>query len=153
MLQQADTAARHTVRINAMIGFKPKMSGVMYQIALWKGGLAELEMLQKNLDGALTNQLRLVMWKWLLSAATYALDYAGAVLNFVCVALPIAAGKGSVLSLVRLLRLGFEELVINGLQALTRPGTPEIIANHFSMSVWQLVWLFDSGTYSAKNLI
>lgn len=39
------------------------------------------------------NQRVLVYWRWLLSAVTCALDYAGAVLNFMCVALPVAAGK------------------------------------------------------------
>lgn len=63
------------------------------QIALWKGNEVELFVLQKNLQTAISNQQRLVMWKWLLSAVTHALDYAGAVLNFVCVALPVASGN------------------------------------------------------------
>ena len=62
------------------------------QVALWYGNEREQEHLQHKLEAAVGNQLRLVMWRWLLSATTIALDYAGAILNFACVALPIAAG-------------------------------------------------------------
>lgn len=66
--------------------------GIWLQIAMWGGNAAEAASLQLRLSEAVSNQRRLVMWRWLLSAVTYALDYCGAVLNFVCVALPIATG-------------------------------------------------------------
>lgn len=57
--------------------------------------MTEAKMLEKRLRFAIANQKHLVLWRWLLSAVTFALDYAGAVLNFVCVALPVATGKSS----------------------------------------------------------
>lgn len=60
---------------------------------MWAGQEAELAHVQQHLSAAIRNQLRLVLWRWLLDAVTIALDYAGAVLNFVCVALPVAAGE------------------------------------------------------------
>ncbi len=72
-------------------GFLDNFLGIL-QIAMWKGNTAELAVLQKHLSTAIGNQQRLVLWRWLLSAVTHALDYAGAILNFVCVALPVAAG-------------------------------------------------------------
>ena len=63
------------------------------QIAMWGGYAPEAGSLQLRLSEAVGNQMRLVMWRWLLSAVTFGLDYCGAILNFVCVALPIATGK------------------------------------------------------------
>ena len=55
--------------------------------------MAEIKVLQKQLSIAIANQKHLVLWRWLLTAVTLALDYAGAILNFVCVALPVASGE------------------------------------------------------------
>lgn len=63
------------------------------QIALSSGQTTELELLQSDLERAVRNQQRLVLWRWLLSALTHSLDYSGAILNYICVALPVAAGK------------------------------------------------------------
>ena len=68
------------------------------QIAMWGGGCAEHAHLLHRLEAAVANQGRLVMLRWLLTATTLALDYAGAVLNYACVALPVAAGEADTIS-------------------------------------------------------
>ena len=68
-------------------------ASMVRQIAMWSGQAPELDTLNSALEAAVINQQRLVMWRWLLGALTHAIGYAGAILNFVCVALPIAAGE------------------------------------------------------------
>lgn len=92
------------------------MCHIALQIALWKGNVPELQVLQKDLSAAVRNQQRLVMWRWLLSAVTHALDYAGAILNFVCVALPVASGN-----LSRILKLNRKNKLVQGLLYSIRP--------------------------------
>ena len=62
------------------------------EAALYRAGAAEGAALEAALLPVLSNQLRLVMWRWLLTACTTGLEYAGALLNYTCIALVIFTG-------------------------------------------------------------
>ena len=40
----------------------------------------------------LANGGKLVLWRWLLAATSFALDYAGSLLTYVCVSIPVFSG-------------------------------------------------------------
>lgn len=62
------------------------------EAALYRAGAAEEAALDAALLPLLSNQLRLVMWRWLLTACTTGLEYAGALLNYTCIALVVFTG-------------------------------------------------------------
>ncbi len=64
-------------------------------IALSDGAEAERVALDGVLDSVLANQVRLVWGHTALAASTAVLEYSGALLNFVCLAVPIFSGKQS----------------------------------------------------------
>ena len=62
------------------------------QVALWGGLYLEQCWLDNHLSHVISMHKRLAYWRWGLSACTTAFDYTGAILNYGCVALPIALG-------------------------------------------------------------
>ncbi|KAK9816885.1 hypothetical protein WJX72_006703 [[Myrmecia] bisecta] len=62
------------------------------EVALCQAGLAIQAYLDATLAAALANQARLVVWHWLLSLSTYGIEYSGALLNYICIAIPVFAG-------------------------------------------------------------
>eukprot|EP00887_Chlorella_sp_A99_P000802 scaffold5.g802.t1 len=64
------------------------------EAAQWGGGAAEARALDSRLGGALAAQARLVAGRTGLAAATRAVDYVGALLNYVVVAAAVFAGAG-----------------------------------------------------------
>ena len=63
------------------------------EVTLYKAGVAEQAHLDSQLQPVLSNQLRLVMRRWLLSACTVGLEYAGALLNYSCLGLIVFKGQ------------------------------------------------------------
>lgn len=62
------------------------------ELALYRAGAAEEAALDTALMPVLSNQLRLLMWRWLLTACTTGLEYTGALLNYSCIALIVFTG-------------------------------------------------------------
>ena len=62
------------------------------QVALWRGGACETVHLSLLLRAALANQQAIVLWDWLLAAATAALDYCGSLATYLAIALSVWSG-------------------------------------------------------------
>ena len=62
------------------------------EIALASRGPAEADALERPLAAALRNMHRIIDMGWLLSVSTHALGYAGALLNYSCIALALLYG-------------------------------------------------------------
>ena len=62
------------------------------ELALYRAGAAEEAALDAALTPVLSNQLRLLMWRWLLTACTTGLEYTGALLNYTCIGLVVFTG-------------------------------------------------------------
>ena len=62
------------------------------ELALYRAGAAEGPALEAALTPLLSNQLRLLMWRWLLTACTTGLEYTGALLNYTCIGLVVFTG-------------------------------------------------------------
>ena len=62
------------------------------EIALVSRGPAEADALERPLAAALRNMRRVIDAGWLLSVSTHALGYAGALLNYSCIALALRYG-------------------------------------------------------------
>ena len=62
------------------------------ELALYRAGAAEKAALDSALMPVLSNQLRLLMWRWLLTACTTGLEYTGALLNYTCIGLVVFTG-------------------------------------------------------------
>eukprot|EP01025_Chloroclados_australasicus_P028012 TRINITY_DN2771_c0_g4_i1.p1 TRINITY_DN2771_c0_g4~~TRINITY_DN2771_c0_g4_i1.p1 ORF type:complete len:820 (+),score=47.07 TRINITY_DN2771_c0_g4_i1:97-2556(+) len=58
-------------------------------IAMYCSWKEELSNINMELNNAIINQRKIVMWSWLLGAITKTLDYTGATLNYVCLALVV----------------------------------------------------------------
>ena len=69
------------------------LRSLLTEITLYKAGTAEQNTLESSLEAVLSTQLRLVMWRWLLTACTIALEYAGALLNYSCLGLVVFTGR------------------------------------------------------------
>ena len=69
-----------------------RLRSFLTEITLYRAGAAERIHLDHALQPVLANQLRLVMWRWLLSACTTGLEYAGALLNYSCLGLVVFTG-------------------------------------------------------------
>jgi len=69
-----------------------RLRSFLTEITLYRAGAAERTHLDHALQPVLANQLRLVMWRWLLSACTTGLEYAGALLNYSCLGLVVFTG-------------------------------------------------------------
>lgn len=76
-----------------------RLRSFMTEITLYRAGAAESTHLDQALQPVLANQLRLVMWRWLLSACTTGLEYAGALLNYSCLGLVVFTGGALQLAL------------------------------------------------------
>ncbi len=63
------------------------------EVTFYQAGLAERAQLDRALQPVLSNQLQLVMWRWLLTACTVGLEYAGALLNYTCLGLVVFTGE------------------------------------------------------------
>ena len=70
-----------------------RLRSLLTEITLCKAGAAEQAHLNSALQPVLANQLRLVMWHWLLTACTTGLEYAGALLNYSCIGLVVFTGE------------------------------------------------------------
>ncbi|DBB08479.1 TPA: ATP-binding cassette sub- D member 4, variant 2 [Trebouxia sp. C0006] len=70
-----------------------RLRSFLTEITLYRAGAAERIHLDHALQPVLANQLRLVMWRWLLSACTTGLEYAGALLNYSCLGLVVFTGN------------------------------------------------------------
>lgn len=62
------------------------------ELALYRAGAAEGAALEAALAPLLSNQLSLLMWRWLLTACTTGLEYTGALLNYTCIGLVVFTG-------------------------------------------------------------
>lgn len=62
------------------------------ELALYRAGAVEEAALEAALAPLLRNQLRLLMWRWLLTACTTGLEYTGALLNYTCIGLVVFTG-------------------------------------------------------------
>ena len=62
------------------------------ELAQYRAGAAEKAALDAALMPVLSNQLRLLMWRWLLTACTTGLEYTGALLNYTCIGLLVFTG-------------------------------------------------------------
>ncbi|DBA85148.1 TPA: ATP-binding cassette sub- D member 4 [Trebouxia sp. C0005] len=69
-----------------------RLRSFLTEVTLYRAGEAEKTRLNHALQPVLANQLRLVMWRWLLSACTTGLEYAGALLNYSCLGLVVFTG-------------------------------------------------------------
>ena len=69
-----------------------RLRSFLTEITLYRAGAAERTHLDHALRPVLANQLRLVMWRWLLSTCTTGLEYAGALLNYSCLGLVVFTG-------------------------------------------------------------
>ncbi|DBA94773.1 TPA: ATP-binding cassette sub- D member 4 [Trebouxia sp. C0004] len=69
-----------------------RLRSFLTEVTLYRAGAAERTHLERALQPVLANQLRLVMWRWLLSACTTGLEYAGALLNYSCLVLVVFTG-------------------------------------------------------------
>jgi ABC-type uncharacterized transport system fused permease/ATPase subunit len=69
-----------------------RLRSFLTEVTLYRAGAAERTHLDHALQPVLANQLRLVMWWWLLSACTTGLEYAGALLNYSCLGLVVFTG-------------------------------------------------------------
>jgi ABC-type uncharacterized transport system fused permease/ATPase subunit len=67
------------------------------EVALYAGSLPESAALEEALSTALQNQGIIVNMHWLLAANTRALEYAGALLNYCCIAFAIFYGASPML--------------------------------------------------------
>lgn len=65
------------------------------EVALYAGSQTESAALEEALSTTLRNQGRIVNMQWLLAANTRALEYAGALLNYCCIAVAIAYGASN----------------------------------------------------------
>lgn len=70
-----------------------RLRSFLTEVTLYRAGAAESTHLDQALQPVLANQLRLVMWRWLLSACTTGLEYAGALLNYSCLGLVVFTGR------------------------------------------------------------
>ncbi len=75
------------------------------EIALVSRGPAEADALERPLAAALRNLRRIIDTGWLLSVSTHALGYAGALLNYSCIALAMLHGARPRCSTSHVLRL------------------------------------------------
>ena len=62
------------------------------EVALYRASKPEAQALNEPLTAALNNQGLIVNMHWVLTATTKALEYAGALLNYCCVALAVFYG-------------------------------------------------------------
>ena len=62
------------------------------ELALYRAGAAEKAALDAALMPLLSNQLMLLMWRWLLTVCTTGLEYTGALLNYTCIGLVVFTG-------------------------------------------------------------
>ena len=76
-----------------------RLRSLLTEVTMYQAGCAEEEHLDHALQPVLSNQLRLVMWRWLLSACTTGLEYAGALLNYTCLGLVVFTGKSCAVQL------------------------------------------------------
>lgn len=72
-----------------------RLRALLKEVALYKAAEAEKAHLQQLLQPVLANQLRLVMWRWLLNGCITGLDYAGALLTYTCLGLVVFSGGSS----------------------------------------------------------
>lgn len=70
-----------------------RLRALLKEVALYKAAEAEKAHLELLLQPVLANQLRLVMWRWLLNACITGLDYAGALLTYTCLGLLVFTGS------------------------------------------------------------
>lgn len=70
------------------------------ELALYRAGAAEEAALEAVLAPLLSNQLQLLMWRWLLTACTTGLEYTGALLNYTCIGLVVFTGAAAVLPIL-----------------------------------------------------
>lgn len=70
-----------------------RLRALLKEVALYKAGETEKAHLELLLQPVLANQLRLVMWRWLLNACITGLDYAGALLTYTCLGLLVFTGR------------------------------------------------------------
>eukprot|EP00798_Chlamydomonas_sp_ICE-L_P031168 gene31168-6310_t len=61
-------------------------------ISLWRGASAELAGVTDPFTALAKNQLGLVLWRWALGLITTALDYSGAMVAYLCVAVAVFSG-------------------------------------------------------------
>ena len=64
-------------------------------VAIHDGGETEKVALEESFEQVAGNQRLLMFWHLLLGACTKVLEYVGAALNYICVAIPVFAGKFS----------------------------------------------------------
>ena len=69
-----------------------RLRSFLTEVTLYRAGAAERTQLDHKLQPVLANQLRLVMWRWLLGACMTGLEYAGALLNYSCLGLVVFTG-------------------------------------------------------------
>ena len=69
-----------------------RLRSLLTEVTLYRAGTAEQSNLEDSLEPVLSTQLRLVLWRWLLTACTIALEYAGALLNYSCLGLIVFTG-------------------------------------------------------------
>eukprot|EP00884_Botryococcus_braunii_P011524 jgi/Botrbrau1/20372/Bobra.0006s0035.1 len=65
------------------------------EVAMWRGTGAERAELEREVEGLRRASLCLLMWQWALAGCSTALEYSGALLNYLCVAIPIFGGAGA----------------------------------------------------------
>ena len=70
-----------------------RLRSFLTEVTLYKAGITEQAYLDSKLQPVLSNQLRLVMCRWLLSACTIGLEYTGALLNYSCLGLIVFTGQ------------------------------------------------------------
>eukprot|EP00963_Diacronema_lutheri_P008532 scaffold762_cov363-Pavlova_lutheri.AAC.19 len=69
------------------------LSDAAETVAIHDGGAIERAALECSFKKVANNQRLLLFWHLLLGACTKVLEYAGAALNYICVAIPVFAGK------------------------------------------------------------
>lgn len=80
------------------------------EVALYGGSLPERAALEEALSAALQNQSKIVNMQWLLAGNTRALEYAGALLNYCCIAFAVFYGALSISFRVSSCTLAFVHL-------------------------------------------
>lgn len=69
-----------------------EVGGGMGEVAMWRGSKAERAELEREVEQVKAASWALLLWQYGLAASTSGLEYAGALLNYVCVAIPIFGG-------------------------------------------------------------
>ena len=70
-----------------------RLRSLLTETTLYRAGAAEQRNLEHKLEPVLSTQLSLIMWRFLLTACTIALEYAGALLNYSCLGLVVFTGE------------------------------------------------------------